>query len=79
MVETGEIRKRVLAGEAYDVIMVPREAADEFEKAGKIVPGSAMALTRDQFRARGAGGRPAARHLHAGGLEAHAAARPRPC
>ena len=49
VIETGEIRKRVLAGQSYDVIIVPREAADEFEKAGKIVPGSAMALTRINF------------------------------
>jgi len=49
VIETGEIRKRVLAGQSYDVIIVPREAADEFEKAGKMVPGSAMALTRISF------------------------------
>lgn len=49
VVETGEIRRRVLAGEAYDVIMVPRDAADEFEKQGKIVPGTAVALIRVNF------------------------------
>jgi molybdate transport system substrate-binding protein len=49
VVETGEIRKRVLAGEAYDVIMVPREAADAFEQASKIVPGSAVQLIRVNF------------------------------
>ena len=49
VVETGEIRKRVLAGERHDVIMVPKNAADEFEKAGKIVPGSAVALIRVNF------------------------------
>ena len=49
VVETGEIRKRVLAGEPYDVIMVPREAADAFEQAGKIVPGSAVQLIRVNF------------------------------
>jgi molybdate transport system substrate-binding protein len=34
--ETGEIRKRVLAGENFDVIMVPKTTSDEFDKAGKI-------------------------------------------
>ena len=49
VVETGEIRKRVLAGENFDVIMVPRDVSDEFEKAGKIVPGSAVQLIRVNF------------------------------
>lgn len=35
VVETGEIRRRVLAGEPFDVIMVPKAASDEFEKQGK--------------------------------------------
>jgi molybdate transport system substrate-binding protein len=48
VVETGEIRKRVLAGEPYDVIMVPSNAADEFEKAGRLSPG-AMPLIRVSF------------------------------
>jgi molybdate transport system substrate-binding protein len=48
VVETGEIRKRMLAGEPYDVIMVPKAAADEFEKAGKIAPG-AVPLIRVNF------------------------------
>jgi molybdate transport system substrate-binding protein len=49
VVETGEIRKRVLAGENFDVIMVPKSAADELEKAGKIVAGSAVQLIRVDF------------------------------
>jgi ABC-type molybdate transport system substrate-binding protein len=49
VVEAGEIRKRVLDGESYDVIMVPSDAADEFEKAGKIAPSSAVALIRVNF------------------------------
>lgn len=49
VVETGAIRRRVLAGEAFDVIMVPREAAEAFEQAGKLVPGSAVALIRVDF------------------------------
>jgi molybdate transport system substrate-binding protein len=48
VVETGEIRRRVLGGEAFDVIMVPRETADELEKAGKMQPG-AVQLIRVRF------------------------------
>ena len=33
VVETGTIRKRVLGGEAFDVIMVPSEASEVFVKA----------------------------------------------
>ena len=40
IVETGEIRRRVLAGEAFDVIVVPRAASDEFEKQGKVAAGA---------------------------------------
>jgi len=49
VVETGEIRRRVLGGEAFDVIMVPRDVADELEKAGKTMPGTAVALIRVDF------------------------------
>jgi molybdate transport system substrate-binding protein len=49
VVETGEIRRRVLAGETYDVIMVPKPVAEEFEGRGKIVPGSTVALIRVNF------------------------------
>jgi molybdate transport system substrate-binding protein len=49
VVETGEIRRRVQGGELFDVIMVPRNVADEFETAGKVVPGSAVALIRVDF------------------------------
>ena len=38
VVETGAIRKRVLAGEAFDVIMVPRDVSDEFLKANRLAP-----------------------------------------
>ncbi len=48
VVETGEIRKRVLAGENFDVIMVPKAAADEFEQAGRMAPG-AVQLIRVNF------------------------------
>ena len=59
VVETGEIRKRVLAGEPYDVIMVPKNAADEFEKAGKLAPGSAVPLIRVNFGLAVAADKPA--------------------
>ena len=49
IVETGEIRRRVLAGEAFDVIMVPKAASDEFEKQGKLVAGSQAPLIRVNF------------------------------
>ena len=59
VVESGEIRKRVLAGEPYDVIMVPKNAADEFEKAGKLAPGSAVPLIRVNFGLAVAADKPA--------------------
>src|SRR5258707_13306455 len=46
VVETGEIRRRVLGGEVFDIIMVPKPTAEEFEERGKIVPGSTVALIR---------------------------------
>jgi len=49
VVETGEIRRRVLGGEAFDVIMAPSEATDAFEQAGKLMPGTAVALIRVRF------------------------------
>jgi molybdate transport system substrate-binding protein len=36
VVETGEIRRRVLAGEDFDVIIVPRTVAAELEKQNRI-------------------------------------------
>ena len=47
--ETGEIRRRLLAGEAFDVVVVPRDVAEELEQAGKVAPGSALILARDRF------------------------------
>lgn len=47
--ETGDIHKRVQAGETYDVIIVPSDVADQLEKAGKIAPSSAVALIRLNF------------------------------
>lgn len=45
----GEIRRRVIAGEAFDVIIAPRDASEEFMKLGKIVPGTQLALARINF------------------------------
>jgi len=49
VVETGEIRRRVLANEAFDIVMVPRAIAEEFESAGRLVPSSTVALIRIAF------------------------------
>lgn len=49
VVETGAIRKRVLGGEAFDVIMVPSDASDAFLKAGRIATGSTVPLIRVNF------------------------------
>jgi molybdate transport system substrate-binding protein len=49
VVETGEIRRRVLGGESYDVIMVPKAVADEFEQQDKMVRGSGVQLIRVNF------------------------------
>jgi molybdate transport system substrate-binding protein len=49
VVETGAIRRRVLGGEAFDVIMVPKAAADALEAAGKLAPGGVVPLIRVRF------------------------------
>jgi molybdate transport system substrate-binding protein len=49
VVETGDIQKRVLGGENFDVIIVPKDTASELEKAGKIAPGTAVQLIRISF------------------------------
>ena len=43
-IETGEIKRRVLGGEPYDVIIVPRNVADDFENEHKLVAGSQVPL-----------------------------------
>jgi molybdate transport system substrate-binding protein len=47
-VETGEIKRRVRAGERFDVIVVPRDAAEELEKQGRMASG-AVPLVRVNF------------------------------
>ena len=49
MVETGAIRKRVLGGEAFDVIMVPSDVSDAFLKANRVTAGSQAPLIRVNF------------------------------
>jgi molybdate transport system substrate-binding protein len=44
--EPGEIRRRILTGEAFDVIIVPQDVSEEFMKLGKLAPGTAVALIR---------------------------------
>ena len=36
----GELRKKIAAGESADVLIVPRENVEEFDKAGALAPGS---------------------------------------
>jgi molybdate transport system substrate-binding protein len=45
----GEVRSRVLAGESFDVIIVPRDISDELLKMNYIVPGTVVALMRINF------------------------------
>jgi molybdate transport system substrate-binding protein len=40
----GEIAKRVAAGEIYDLLILPAENIDAYEKQGKVVPGSRAPL-----------------------------------
>lgn len=47
--EPGEIRRRVLAGEAFDVIIVPDDISDELVNLGNIVSGTVVALVRIRF------------------------------
>jgi molybdate transport system substrate-binding protein len=45
----GEVRSRVLGGEAFDVIIVPRDMSDDLVKRDYIVPGTVVALMRINF------------------------------
>ncbi|HEU5273037.1 MAG TPA: substrate-binding domain-containing protein [Xanthobacteraceae bacterium] len=56
IVETGEIRRRALAGEPFDVIIVPRKTADELESKGKMAPGAVPLIRVDLGLAVRAGG-----------------------
>src|SRR5262245_37754797 len=49
VVETGTIRQRMLAGEAFDVVMVPRNVSDEFLAQNRIAAGSQVPLIRVNF------------------------------
>ena len=49
VIETGEIKKRVLAGEKYDLIIVPSTTAAEFESMGNVMSGTATQLIRVDF------------------------------
>jgi molybdate transport system substrate-binding protein len=49
VVETGTIRKRVLGGDAFDVIMVPSDVSDAFLQAERIAGGSGVPLIRVNF------------------------------
>jgi molybdate transport system substrate-binding protein len=58
VVETGEIRRRVLAGEAFDVIVVPHGTAEELETQGRLAPGATPLIRINLGLAVRAGGAP---------------------
>lgn len=47
--EPGEVRRRVVAGQPFDVIIAPSDVADELIRLDKIVPGTVVALVRLNF------------------------------
>src|SRR5262245_11345336 len=49
VVETGEIRKRIAAGEIFDVIIVPTNTLAEFATQGKLAAVSNVAVARTSF------------------------------
>jgi molybdate transport system substrate-binding protein len=49
VIETGEIKQRILGGAIYDVIILPTATAEELAKAGKIVPASMVPVVRTGF------------------------------
>jgi molybdate transport system substrate-binding protein len=49
IVETGEIRHRILSGAIYDVIILPTATADELAKLGKIIGNSMVPVVRTSF------------------------------
>src|SRR5262245_63506055 len=49
VIETGEIRQRILIGARYDVIILPSATADELAKLGKIVAGTMLPIIRTSF------------------------------
>lgn len=56
VVETGDIRRRVAAGEQFDVIIVPRRTADELASKGKMAAGAVPLIRVDLGLAVRAGG-----------------------
>ena len=67
VVETGEIRKRVLAGENFDVIMVPKQHLRRVGEGRQDRRRQRGATDPRQFRPRGAERWAQARRQHAGG------------
>ncbi len=49
IIETGEIRHRILSGAIYDVIILPTGTAEELAKLGKIVAGTMTPVVRTSF------------------------------
>src|SRR5262245_28501153 len=49
VVETGTIRKRVLGGETFDVVIVPSDVSEQFLKANRLATASQTPLIRVGF------------------------------
>src|SRR5438132_10740188 len=49
VIETGEIKHRILSGAFYDVIILPSGTAEELAKLGKIVAGTMVPVVRTSF------------------------------
>ena len=69
----GEIAKRVAAGEVFDLLIMPAENVDAYEKQGKVVPGSRGAARQGRNRCRGQRARAVAGYRDARGAQAGAA------
>jgi molybdate transport system substrate-binding protein len=49
IIETGEIRHRILGGAIYDVIILPTATAEELAKLGKIIANTMVPVVRTSF------------------------------
>ena len=49
IIETGEIRHRILSGAIYDVIILPTATAEELAKLGKIIANTMVPVVRTSF------------------------------
>ena len=56
--EAGHLRRRIVAGEAFDLAILPRPAADALAAEGKLAPGRTRDLVRAEFGCGVRGGTP---------------------